>query len=380
MGNLVVSYFSDLFSSDGSDADAISLILDCLGPPLDDLDFAFLDKPFTFKEVRKALFHLSGDKAPGLDGLNAYFYQKNWSTLGVDFAKAVLSCLNEGVDFSAVNTTLISLIPKKQNAHTLKDFRLISLCSTLYKVISKVLANRLKVVLDKIISPFQSAFVSGRVIFDNILIAQEIVHAISSRKKGKLGWAALKLDMAKAFDRVNWHYLESLMFHFNFPSRFVSLIMKCISTTSLSFLINGSVHGLIHPSRGLRHGDPLSPYLFILCAEGFSALLRANQVGLTYRAIPSLCYVLFSLAVKLCKGIEAVMADSGGDHQGLLTKSIGSLGSLYANLNFRGLGFRSLIHFNQAMPAKQARLILRTLLLSLLLVLKARYFLRTLLS
>uniref|UniRef100_A0A803P1Z0 Uncharacterized protein n=1 Tax=Cannabis sativa TaxID=3483 RepID=A0A803P1Z0_CANSA len=82
------------WNSDGSDADAISLILDCLGPPLEEWDYAFLDEPFLLKEVRKALFNLSGDKAPGLDGLNAYFYQKNWSTLGVDFAKAVLSCLN----------------------------------------------------------------------------------------------------------------------------------------------------------------------------------------------------------------------------------------------------------------------------------------------
>uniref|UniRef100_A0A803NTP6 Reverse transcriptase domain-containing protein n=1 Tax=Cannabis sativa TaxID=3483 RepID=A0A803NTP6_CANSA len=207
MFDIITSFFSSLFSSDGCDAEATNHILDCLGPPLDDLDYGFLAQPFTAHEVKKAVFSISGDKAPGLDGLNAFFYQKNWAIFGNDLTSVVLNCLNGHSDFSEINSTLIVLIPKKQHANAMKDFRPISLCSTLYKIISKAVANRLKVVLDKVISPFQSAFVSGRVIFDNILIAQELIHAINARKVRKRGWAALKLDMAKAFDRVEWHFL-----------------------------------------------------------------------------------------------------------------------------------------------------------------------------
>uniref|UniRef100_A0A803PEK7 Reverse transcriptase domain-containing protein n=1 Tax=Cannabis sativa TaxID=3483 RepID=A0A803PEK7_CANSA len=297
---LVISYFSTIFSSEGCDLEAAASIFDSLGPGLDDPEISFLAQEFTTEEVRKAVFQLSGDKAVGLDGLNAYFYQKNWSVVGADFTKAILACLNQGCDFSEINSTLIVLIPKKQHANTLKDFRLISLCTTFYKVISKILANRLKKVLDKIISPYQSAFVSGRVIQDNILIANELVHAVNNRTMGKRGWAALKLDMAKAFDRVEWDFLRHLMFHFNFPVPFVSLIFKCLTTASISFSINGQVHGSLKPSWGLRQGDPLSPYLFILYSEGLSAVLQDFQnkdllSGIAIsRHAPSITHLLFA--------------------------------------------------------------------------------------
>uniref|UniRef100_A0A803QGZ6 Reverse transcriptase domain-containing protein n=1 Tax=Cannabis sativa TaxID=3483 RepID=A0A803QGZ6_CANSA len=265
---LVISYFSTLFSSEGCDLEAAAFVFESLGPGLDDPEVSFLAQEFTAEEVRKAIFQISGDKAVGLDGINAYFYQKNWSVVGADFTKAVLACLNQGCDFSEINSTLIVLIPKKQHANTLKDFRPFSLCTTFYKVISKILANRLKKVLDKIISPYQSAFVSGRVIQDNILIANELVHAVNNRTVGKRGWAALKLNMAKAFDRVEWDFLRHLMFHFNFPVQFVSLIFKCLTTASISFSINGQVHGSLKPSASARRGDPLSPTFTSFVHEG----------------------------------------------------------------------------------------------------------------
>jgi hypothetical protein len=155
----------------------------------------------------------------------------------------------------------------------MKNFRPISLCNVLYKICSKVLANRLRGFLDEIISEEQSAFVPGRLITDNVLIAY--THYLK-RKKGKSGACAIKLDMAKTYDRVEWEYLRQIMLKLGFHSTFVSLIMRCVESVSMSVRINGNLTESLRPSRGIRQGDPISPYLFLLCAEGLSCLLKSR--------------------------------------------------------------------------------------------------------
>jgi hypothetical protein len=153
------------------------------------------------------------------------------------------------------------------------EFQPISLCNVIYKIISKVLTNRLKSILPQIVSESQSAFVPGRLITDNILVAFETLHHMHQQRNGKSGSVALKLDMSKAYDRVEWKYLERVMQQMGFHEKWVNIMMECISTVSYSILINGEPHGYIKPSRGLRQGDPLSPYLFLFCAEGLHSLL-----------------------------------------------------------------------------------------------------------
>ena len=134
--------------------------------------------------------------------MNALFYQKFWHIVGDDVIVAVLNFLNSGTMLPEINYTHIVLIPKIKSPERISDFRPISLCNVIYKIISKVLPNKLKLILPRLISPSQSAFVPGRLITDNVLVAYETLHAMHSRRLGRRGYMALKLDVSKAYDRV----------------------------------------------------------------------------------------------------------------------------------------------------------------------------------
>ena len=212
----------------------------------------------------------------------------------------VLDFLRGGDMPQGWNDTLVVLIPKVNNPEKLKDLRPISLCNVIYKIVSKVITNRLKVILPDIISHNQSAFIPGRLIFDNALIAFECMHSLSTFKDLRGEYCAYKLDLAKAYDRVDWQFLQSMMGALGFAPQWIKWVMTCVTSVKSAVRFNGQLLHSFSPTQGLKQGDPLSPYLFLFVAEALSLLLNdacargvLQEFKLTRRA-PGISHLLFT--------------------------------------------------------------------------------------
>lgn len=239
--------------------------------PLSDAQVRSLCEPVSPSEIKNTLFSLAKGKAPGPDGFSVEFYKTNWDLVGPLVVEAIQDFFSSGLLLKEVNTTILTLVPKVPNASAVTDFRLIACCNTIYKVITKILANRIAAVLNDLISPSQNAFVKGRRIRDNILTAQELFAGF--HLEPYLPKCAVKVDFHKAYDTVDWDFLELALCAFGFPEWIISLIMICVRTPKYSISINGDLHGFFPAGRGLRQGDPMSPYLFTLVMEIFSGIL-----------------------------------------------------------------------------------------------------------
>ncbi|XP_062176085.1 uncharacterized protein LOC133881146 [Alnus glutinosa] len=274
IGNCFTDFFQQLFSSSLSDPP--EEMLNLFDKVISDEENLVLCSIPSEKEIYEVLISIGATKAPGPDGFTALFYQRYWSIVKEVVLNCVWDFFKKNHLLKEQNHTFIALIPKRLGPFSVNHFRPISLCNIIYKIISKLLANRFKILLHHFISPNQSAFVPSRTIHDSSILALELLHTIKS-KKGRGGLMAVKIDMEKAFDRMEWGFLLSILIKPGFNSIWINWIRICISSTSFSILINGSPFGLFTPSRGLRQGDPLSPFLFILGTEALSRILQQQE-------------------------------------------------------------------------------------------------------
>ncbi|GJT05595.1 putative RNA-directed DNA polymerase, eukaryota, reverse transcriptase zinc-binding domain protein [Tanacetum coccineum] len=233
-------------------------------------------------EIKEAMFGTGDDRAPRPDGFTSAFLKKGWDIVGGDICNAVRDFFSNGKLLKEINHTFIALIPKISTPQRVNDYRPISCCNVLYKCISKILTNRIIAGIKEVVSENQSAFVPGRRIADNILITQELMHNYH-RDRGPPR-CAFKIDIQKAYDTVDWRFLANILKCLGFHPTMIKWIMACIESSSFSISLNGDIHGFFKGKRGLRQGDPLSPYLFTLVMEVLTLIIRRRvRLSETFR-------------------------------------------------------------------------------------------------
>ncbi|KAL4297071.1 hypothetical protein GQ457_12G031040 [Hibiscus cannabinus] len=234
VAGVAMRYFTTLFSS--SQPTPNSSLLSNIDHCISSDDNTSLLRPFTDAEIIAAFQDINPTKAPDIDGLPGSFFRQHWELISSYIIQLCHDLLSRKIDMSCVNATVITLIPKVEDPVRMQQLRPISLCTVVYKIVSKTILNRMKPFLLGCISENQSAFLKGRLIFDNILIAHELLHYLCSFENGSNKGVALKLDMEKAFDRVEWTFIRNVLLRMGFHSDWVDLLMDCVSTVTFRIL------------------------------------------------------------------------------------------------------------------------------------------------
>lgn len=244
----LIAYFKSLFNSNISAFQPFHT--NTSFPPIECHDLQVLASLVTLEEVKHALFSMENYKAPRSDGLHPLFFKSQWDVVGPSMFNFVQHVFTSPTAIGDINHTLLTLIPKVNEPSKPSDFRPIALCNVIYKIVTKILANRIKPLLPYIISPNQSSFISGRNAIDNALILQEVVHSMHTMG----GWKwfmVVKLDLAKAYDKMEWCFIMDALERPSFPPHITDLISACLLSPSFSINWHGRQSNRFFSLRGL---------------------------------------------------------------------------------------------------------------------------------
>ncbi|XP_028786509.1 uncharacterized protein LOC114742412 [Neltuma alba] len=269
--SMATAFFSHLFTEDQPAREPIACSITY--PPLKEEDQTRMVREVGDIEIKEALFSMGALKAPGPDGLNPLFYQSQWDHVGASICSFIKHVWRNPDGIANINDTYLVLIPKVDHPEMLRDLRPIGLCNVIFKIITKIIANRLKPCLSYMISPTQCSFIPSRHSSDNIIVAQEVVHSMRI-KQGYKGFMAIKIDLEKAYDRVNWNFLINCLNEMQIPTHVTQIISHCISLAKMQLLWNGEKTEEFKPTRGVQQGDPISPYLFVICMEKLAQMIQ----------------------------------------------------------------------------------------------------------
>ena len=226
---------------------------------------------FSEEEIKSVVWECGSEKSSGPDGINFKFIKQYCQILKPDFLRFLDEFQANGIFPKGGNASFIALIPKVFDPQSLNEYRPISLIGCVYKIVSKLLANRLKRIMPFIIDERQTAFIAGRQLLHSVIIANETV---DEAIRGQKTCLVFKVDFERAYDSVLWNFLLYMLRRLGFYNKWIQWIDGCLKSASVSVLVNGSPTSEFIPQRGLRQGDPLAPLLFNIVDEALMGLIR----------------------------------------------------------------------------------------------------------